>query len=71
MIYYVSANAFRSGNGSKESPFKTINEAAQIARPGDEVLVAPGLSTGNMWTPCTEAGRTPGSSIAPRSLWAR
>ena len=43
MIYYVSANAFRSGNGSKESPFKTINEAAQIARPGDEVLVAPGL----------------------------
>ncbi len=43
MIYYVSASAFRSGCGTKESPFKTINEAAQLARPGDEVVVAPGL----------------------------
>ena len=43
MIYYVSASAFRSGCGTKESPFKTINEAAQAARPGDEVVVAPGL----------------------------
>lgn len=43
MIYYVDASAFRNGNGSKERPFKTVNAAAKVARPGDEVLVAPGL----------------------------
>lgn len=43
MIYYVSARAARSGNGTKNSPFKTINEAAQIASAGDEVIVAPGI----------------------------
>lgn len=43
MIYYVDANAYRNGNGSKERPFKTINDAAKLAMPGDEVLVAPGL----------------------------
>ena len=43
MIYYVSASAVKSGDGTKNSPFKTINEAAQLALPGDEVLVAPGI----------------------------
>ena len=43
MQYYVSASAFRSGCGTKESPFKTISEAARLAKPGDEVLVAPGI----------------------------
>ena len=43
MIYYVDAKAFRDGDGSRERPFKWINDAARIARPGDEVLVAPGL----------------------------
>ena len=43
MIYYVSANAPREGNGSKEMPFKRINDAARIAVPGDEVIVAPGI----------------------------
>lgn len=43
MIIYVSANAYRDGNGTKERPFKYINDAAQIAKPGDEVLVAPGI----------------------------
>ncbi len=43
MIYYVDAKAFRDGDGSRERPFKRINDAAQAARPGDEVLVAPGL----------------------------
>ena len=27
-----------NGNGSREMPFKHINDAAQVARPGDEVL---------------------------------
>ena len=43
MVIYVNAAAAREGNGSKAMPFKHINDAAKIARPGDEVLVAPGL----------------------------
>ena len=43
MIYYVNAKAKRNGNGSKASPFKTINQAASIAKAGDQVLVAPGI----------------------------
>ena len=43
MQIYVDGSAVRSGNGSKEYPFQTISEAAKLAVPGDEVLVAPGL----------------------------
>ena len=43
MIYYVSASACRSGDGSREKPFQTITAAAEIARAGDEVVVAPGI----------------------------
>lgn len=43
MIYYVNANAPREGNGLKETPFRYINDAAKIAKPGDEVVVAPGV----------------------------
>ena len=43
MKIYVNVNAARGGNGSKESPFKAINDAALIAMPGDEVIVAPGI----------------------------
>ena len=43
MKIYVDAKAARDGNGSKESPFKCINDAAQIAQPGDEILVEPGI----------------------------
>ena len=44
MKYYVSAAVERTGDGTKQSPFKTIQEAAKIAKPGDEVIVAPGIS---------------------------
>lgn len=43
MKIYVDVNAQRGGNGSKESPFKAINDAAKIAVAGDEVIVAPGI----------------------------
>ena len=43
MKYFVSANAVRGGDGSKERPFQTITEAANIAVAGDEVIVAPGV----------------------------
>ena len=43
MIYYVNINADRDGNGSESRPFKQINDAAQVAVAGDEVIVAPGI----------------------------
>lgn len=43
MLIYVNARAKYDGDGSKEKPFKHINDAAKIAVAGDEVLVAPGL----------------------------
>lgn len=43
MVIYVDASVLKDGNGSKEMPFKHINSAAQIAKPGDEVIVASGI----------------------------
>ena len=43
MIFYVNVNASKDGNGSKDMPFRHINDAAKVARPGDEVIVAPGI----------------------------
>ncbi len=42
-IYYVDASAAQTGDGSASKPFKRIQEAADIARPGDEVIVRPGI----------------------------
>ena len=39
MQIFVNQSARVNGNGTKESPFRFINDAAKIARPGDEVLV--------------------------------
>ncbi len=43
MKYYVNAAAATGGNGSEQYPFLTIQEAANIAKAGDEVLVYPGI----------------------------
>ena len=43
MIYYVNGSVNQSGKGTKDSPFKTIQQAAEIAVAGDEVIVAPGI----------------------------
>ena len=43
MIYYVNQLAPREGDGSKARPFRSIGEAAALACPGDEVIVAPGV----------------------------
>lgn len=43
MKLYVNCNAPKDGSGTKESPFKWINDAARVAKAGDEVIVAPGV----------------------------
>jgi hypothetical protein len=43
MIYHVNAGAAAGGDGSSARPFRTIQQAADLALPGDEVLVAPGV----------------------------
>ncbi len=43
MIYYVSTNGNDGALGTKESPFRTINHAAQIAVAGDTVRVFGGV----------------------------
>ncbi len=43
MIYYVNAQASKDGNGSREMPFRHIDDAARLAVAGDEVIVAPGV----------------------------
>ncbi len=43
MTYYVDQKAAIGGDGSEASPFRHISEAAALAKPGDEVLVAPGI----------------------------
>lgn len=43
MRWYVDQSAAFQGDGSKERPFTRIQDAANCAGPGDEVLVAPGI----------------------------
>ena len=43
MEYYVNAAAKCEGDGSKGRPFRRINDAAKVAKAGDEVIVAPGI----------------------------
>ena len=43
MELFVNANAVLDGDGTKAKPFKTISQAAGCAKPGDIVLVAPGV----------------------------
>ncbi|QTQ15598.1 right-handed parallel beta-helix repeat-containing protein [Treponema parvum] len=43
MKYYVSKESLYGGDGTRERPFKWINDAAKIAVAGDEIIVAPGV----------------------------
>ena len=43
MLYYVNAAASFQGDGSENRPFRHIQDAARVAEPGDEVVVAPGV----------------------------
>lgn len=48
MRIYVDINAARDGEGLENSPFRHISDAARIAQPGDEILVAPGIYRENV-----------------------
>lgn len=48
MNYYVDINAKPYGDGSKDKPFKYINDAAKIAVAGDEIYVYPGVYRENV-----------------------
>ena len=74
MQIYVDGNAVRSGNGQKEYPFQTISEAAKIARPGDEVLVAPGVyreyvDPANAGCESMSATHSLSGAVSSRSFW--
>jgi hypothetical protein len=43
MKWFVNVNAPREGDGSQLRPFRKIGDAATLAQPGDEVIVAPGI----------------------------
>ena len=43
MQYYVNCSAVPGGDGSAGAPFRRIQQAAEIAVAGDEILVAPGI----------------------------
>ena len=43
MQIYVAGNVLRSGDGTAVHPFKTIQEAANLASAGDTVFVGPGI----------------------------
>ena len=43
MQIYVSCSVVRSGDGTRNHPFRFIQEAADVAKPGDVVIVAPGI----------------------------
>ncbi len=48
MQIFVNINVSKDGNGSKQMPYKNISDAAKVAKPGDEVIVAPGVYRENV-----------------------
>lgn len=65
MKIYVNCNQPFPGMGTKACPFSTIQQAADAAMPGDEVLVAPAF-IGRMYTLCAAAAKKTRLSTAPK-----
>ena len=43
MIYHVQSSAPAGGDGSPQHPFRKISRAAELAAPGDTVLIGDGV----------------------------
>lgn len=65
--YYVSPAGSDRNQGSEGSPFNTIQRAADVAGPGDTVIVGPGVYTGASRLVSLNKGGTAGAWITFRS----
>jgi Right handed beta helix region len=65
--YYVSPDGSDRNPGKAASPFGTIQRAADVVRPGDTVIVRPGLYTGGERIVSLEKGGAQGAWITFRS----
>jgi hypothetical protein len=65
--YYVSPIGSDRNPGTAASPFGTLQRAAEVVRPGDTVIVRPGLYTGGARIVSLEKGGTQGAWITFRS----
>ena len=50
-----------AGDGSEDKPFQTIGKAAQIAEPGDTVLISRGVYREHVWP--ARGGKSPDTII--------
>ena len=67
--YYVNgtaANASDQNPGTKEQPFRTINQAAQVLQPGERVLIAGGVYRESIHP--LQGGKNPGKMIKYQSM---
>ena len=79
MIWHVDQQAAVNGDGSEKRPFRWIQQAAEVAQPGDEVLVEPGIYreevspvyAGTREKPIVYRSRVPRGTSKPRSLVRR
>jgi parallel beta helix pectate lyase-like protein/pectate lyase-like protein len=65
--YYVSPLGSDQNKGTSAKPFVTIQRAADVVRPGDTVVVRPGLYTGGERIVTVEKGGAAGAWITFRS----
>jgi Right handed beta helix region len=65
--YYVDSRGPDSGTGDSLTPFRSIQEAAGAAGPGDTVLVRPGIHTGGERVVSLTRSGLPGAWITFRS----